>query len=53
MTDAEKLRIIDSMIAEAWEASPMPTATPDRCWGYYDAVLVCISSVINLEDNNG
>ena len=52
MTDKEKLKLIDRMIADGWEFSPSPANGVDRLCGFYDGVLVCIGAVIGVEDEN-
>lgn len=49
MTDREKLNMIDHMIAYAEEFGTLSTVVPERGWGYYEGILVCISSVIEWE----
>lgn len=44
MTDAEKLVLIDHMIADAWEY-----ITDNKPDGYFEGILCCIATVINME----
>lgn len=47
MTDAEKLKLIDHMIADAWEF-----AIANKPDGYFEGVLSCIGTVVNMEDDH-
>lgn len=43
MTDTEKLKIIEKMLADAWEYTPQ---RKENAVGYYEGVLTCIDSIL-------
>lgn len=45
MTDAEKLKLIDNIIADAYEY----TMADERKEGYFEGVLIGICAVLNME----
>ena len=44
VTDTEKLKVIEKVLADAWEYAPQ---TKDKATGYYEGVLTCIDSILH------